>query len=155
MNAAEMPSTQDAVIVEAFGRPLAVLYARAAAGTVEPAVQRVLELRSFLALVEDQAAKVRQRILQAVDPAGDLYAFSGQDLRFQSAMLEAALDTGRTYGKTLRGLLPAGVAHSAPSRRPVQFTQSKIAAISAPDGTLAARPGTALPAAEASTGRHR
>nr|WSX75887.1 hypothetical protein OH826_19740 [Streptomyces sp. NBC_00899] len=156
MNTNEMPTTQDTAIVEAFGSPLAVLYSQAAAGAAEPALQGVLELRSFLALVEDQAAKIRFRIGQAVDPAGDLYAFSGQDLRFQTALLEAALDTGRKYGQTLQELLLATPAQSPPSRRPVQFTQSKIAAISAPDGGLTSRTATPLePATGVGAGRHR
>jgi hypothetical protein len=156
MNAAEMPTTQDTAIVEALGRPLSVLYAQAAAGTVEPMVQRVLELRSFLALVEDQAGKTRDRIRQATDPAGDPYSVSAQHLRFQTELLEAALEVGRTYGQTLRELLAATPTDSPPSRRPVQFTQSKIAAISPRDGGLTARPGPAgEPAVEVGAGRHR
>ncbi|WUH90344.1 hypothetical protein OG900_09680 [Streptomyces sp. NBC_00433] len=156
MNSAEMPTTQDTAIVEALGRPLDVLYAQAAAGTVDPMVQRVLELRSFLALVEDQAGKTRDRIRQAVDPEGDLYGVSAQHLRFQTELLEAALEVGRTYGQTLRELLGAPPTDSPPGRRPVQFTQSKIAAISAPGGGLTVRPGPAAePAVEAGVGRHR
>ncbi|MEE4543996.1 hypothetical protein V2S66_18720 [Streptomyces sp. V4-01] len=156
MNAAEMPTTQDTAIVEALGRPLTVLYTQAVAGTAEPAVQRVLELRSFLALVEDQAAKICHRIRLAVDPAGDLYGADPQHLRFQTALLEAALETGRTYRRTLQELLAVTPAASPPNRRPVQFTQSKIAAISAPDGRLTARPGPAgEPVVEAGAGRHR
>lgn len=156
MNSSELPTTQDTAIVEALGRPLDVLYAAAVAGTAEPAVQRVLELRSFLALVEDQAGKIRDRIRQAVDPAGDLYGVSAQDLRFQTALLEAALDIGRTYGQTLQELLAVKPPVSPPNRRPVQFTQSKTAAIAAPGGGLTARPGPAgEPAAEVGAGRHR
>lgn len=151
-----MPTTQDGAIVEALGRPLTVLYAQAASGTVEPMVQRVVELRSFLALVEDQAVKTRDRIRQAVDPAGDLYSVEPRHLRFQAELLEAALEVGRTYGQTLQELLAATPTPSPPSRRPVQFTQSKIAAISVPGGGLTARPGPAgEPAAGAGAGRHR
>lgn len=156
MNATEMPTTHDTAIVEALGRPLAVLYAQAVAATSEPTLQRVLELRSFLALVEDQAAKTRERIRQAVDPTGDLYSVDPQHLRFQTAMLEAALDVGRTYGQTLRELLAAAPSDFLPTRRPVQFTQSKIAAISASDGGLSTRPGPAgEPAVGVGAGRHR
>lgn len=156
MNAAEMPTTQDTAIVEALGRPLTVLYAQAAGGTVEPMVQRVLELRSFLALVEDQAVKTRDRIRQAADPAGDLYSVPARHLRWQTAQLEEALDVGRKYGQTLQELLAATSTQSPPGHRPVQFTPSKIAAISALGGGLTARPGPAgEPAAGAGAGRHR
>lgn len=156
MNAAEMPTTQDTAIVEAFGRPLDVLYGQAAAGTVEPMVQRVLELRSFLALVEDQASKIRDRIRQGVDPAGDLYGMDPRHLWFQTDLLEAALETGRTYGQTLRELLGAPPTDSPPTSRPVQFTQSKIAAISASGGGLTVRPGPAGErTVEMGAGRHR
>ncbi|WP_433892610.1 hypothetical protein [Streptomyces sp. CA-111067] len=157
MNPAERPTTQDTAIVEALGRPLTVLYTQAAAGAAEPAVQRVLELRSFLALVEDQAVKTRDRIRQAADPAGDLYSVPARHLRWQTELLEQTLEVGRRYGHTLRELLGVPPADTSPSRRPVQFTQSKIATISPRDGGLTARPGPAdAPvAAGAGAGRHR
>jgi hypothetical protein len=156
MSVTEMPTSQDAAIVEALGRPLAVLYAGATAGTAEPVVQRVLELRSFLALVEDQAAKIRDRIRHAVDPAGGLYSVSLQDLRFQTALLEAALDVGRTYGQTLQELLAATPTPCPPRHRPAQFTQSRITAVFGPDEALTAqRPVPAGAPREASAGRHR
>lgn len=156
MNATEMPTTQDAAIEESLGRPLAVLYARAAASIADPAVQRVLELRSFLAVVEDQAGKARDRIHQATGPQGGLYDLSAQDLRVQTALLEAALETGRTYAQTLQELIQTRSAGMSPRRRPVQFAQPRIAALPAPDGGLTARPGTALePAVEVGAGRHR
>jgi hypothetical protein len=156
MNAAEMPSTQDAAIAEALGWPLAVLYSRAAAGTVEPRAQRVLELRSFLAVVEDQAGKARDRIHHATGPQGDLYRLSPQDLRFHASLLEAAQAAGRLYDQMLRELLPEMPAPNAAQHRAVQFTPSKIAAISPREGGLAARPGqVGGPAAGVDAGRHR
>lgn len=156
MTSAEMPTTQDRAIVNALGRPLDVLYARAAAGTADPVVQRVLELRSFLAVIEDQAGKARDRIHQATGPHNDLYGLSGQDLRFQTALLEATQEAGRRYEQMLRELLPAMSTPTSSQRRPAQSTQSKIAAISPLDGGLTARPGlVGEPAAGVSAAHHR
>jgi hypothetical protein len=156
MTSAEMPTTQDTAIVNALGRPLDVLYARAAAGTADLVVQRVLELRSFLAVIEDQAGKARDRIHRATGPLNDLYGLSAENLQFQTALLEAAQAAGRRYEQMLRELLPAMSAPAPSQRRPVRFTQSKIAAISPLDGGLTARPGRAgEPAAGVSAARHR
>lgn len=157
MNSAEMPTTQDTAIVEALGRPLDVLYAQAAAGTADPVVQRVLELRSFLAVIEDQAGKARDSIHRATAPGGDLYGLPSQILGFQTTLLEAAQAAGRRYAQMLHEVLPAIPTYDSSQRRPVQFIQSKIAAISAAEGGgLTARPGPAgEPAVEVGAGRHR
>jgi len=149
MNSTEMSTTQDAGIVSALGLPLDVLYARAAAGTADSGVQRVLELRSFLAVIEDQAGKARDRIHGATGPQADLYSLSGQDLRFQTALLESAQEVGRRYEQMLRELLPAMSTPTPSQRRPDHFTRSKIATISPLDG------GPAAELAGVGAGRHR
>ncbi len=142
-----MPTSQDAGIEEAFGRPLAELYAQAAAGTAVPGVQQVLELRSFLAVVEDQAAKARDRIHQATGPAADPQAVPLADLRFRTDLLEAALEVGAKYRRALQDLVRTGPGRSSPApRRPVQFDQSKIAEVFGPGGGVTAqRPAPAPP----------
>jgi len=156
MNAAEMPTTQDTAIVEALGRPLAVLYAQAAAGTVEPMAQRVLELRSWLAMVEDQTLQTRLRIHHATAGAADLYGLSTDDLRFDVAFLDATLRAGRRCAQALGELLQTVPAGPPLTQRQVEFTQAKIAAISAPGGGLTVRPGPVGESAlEAGAGRHR
>jgi hypothetical protein len=155
MNSTEMPTTQDTAIVNAFGLPLDVLYARAAAGTADPGVQRVLELRSFLAVIEDQAGKARDRIHRATGPQDGLYSLSGPDLRFRIALLESAQAVGRRYEQMLRELLPAMSTPAPSQRRSEQFAPSEIAAISPLEGGLTVRPGPGGELAGVSAGRHR
>jgi hypothetical protein len=156
MNTTQMPTSQDTRIEEAFGQPLAVLYARAAAGSATPGVQRALELRSFLAVIEDQAAKTRERVHQATRPADSLYGISPADLRFDVSFLEATLKAGVKHRETLEELLRATPAVASQPRRPVRFTQAKAAAVSVPGSGLTAQPGAVQDAlGETGAGRHR
>ncbi|MEC3997178.1 hypothetical protein VSR01_28220 [Actinacidiphila sp. DG2A-62] len=155
MNTAEMPTTQDARIEAAFGQPLAVLYARAQAGTAQHPVDQVLELRSFLAVVEGHASAARERLHQATDPRrGGLYDMPLQDLRFQTDLLEAALGTGRRYGRAVAELLAGLTRDTVPVDRPALY--AKAAEPPAPAAEPAAVPETIRgEAVGAGTGRHR
>ncbi|SEO73866.1 hypothetical protein [Actinacidiphila rubida] len=156
MNAAEMPTTQDSAIVEAFGRPMDVLYTQVETGEALPALVRVLELRSWLAMVEDQAVQTRQRIHEARAKAVDLYGTSADDLRFDVAVLEATQRVGLRYAETLGELLQNAPATSPTARRPVSFTHATAHAVATADGALTVRPvRTSERVTEVGAGRHR
>ncbi|MFJ5546719.1 hypothetical protein [Streptomyces sp. NPDC093225] len=99
------PSSQDADLEEVFGASIAQLYASAAAGTSTPAEHRALELRSFLALAEEQVARVRDRVHRYTAPEADMNALSASELRFDSQWMEAALAARTQYVTALRQLL--------------------------------------------------
>ncbi|MFD5112331.1 hypothetical protein ACFWNG_08460 [Streptomyces sp. NPDC058391] len=56
------PSTVDGRLQDVFGAPVAQLYERAISADASPAMTRALELRSFLALAEEQVVRVRDRV---------------------------------------------------------------------------------------------
>lgn len=150
-----MPTSQDAVIEEAFGQRLPVLYARAAAGTATPAVHRALELRSFLAVVEDRAKATRARIHQATGTAAGLYELSTDDLRFDVSFLDASLRAGRKYVDALQEFVRT-LPDQVPSRRPVSFSQHMAPARAVAEGGLTAQAGAIGEAAgQVRAGRHR
>ncbi|MFD3910037.1 hypothetical protein, partial [Streptomyces sp. NPDC058603] len=119
------PSTGDGRLQDVFGAPVAELYETATGADVSPAVTRALELRSFLALAEEQVARVRDRVHDAMAPDRDMSELSAQDLRFDAQWLHAALDARDGYRAALDGLLrtmpPPGQQH-----RSVQMAQHKV-----------------------------
>lgn len=121
------PSTLDDQIQGAFGSPVAELYATAAGPDASPALARALELRSFLALAEEQVARVRDRVHEAMAPDRDIGELSADGLRLDAQWLEAALDARDGYRATLGDLLRTV---PPPSQQPnaVRLTQPTIAA---------------------------
>ncbi|WP_420036059.1 hypothetical protein ACN2WE_30995 [Streptomyces sp. cg28] len=92
MSVIDKVSSRDAALEEAFGDvELAELYAQAARGEASAALYRALELRSFLAVAEEQVARVRDRVHAATDPDGDMGDLSAEDLRWDAQWLDAAL----------------------------------------------------------------
>ncbi|WP_367435127.1 hypothetical protein [Streptomyces celluloflavus] len=126
MSVSVKPTSQDGVLEAAFGTPVDQLYAAATAGTASPALQRALELRSFLAVAEEQVACVRGTIHQATSADRDPVELSAAAMRFDAQWLEAALDARDSYtaalGELLRTMPPPG---PAPARQ-VQLAQPKI-----------------------------
>lgn len=110
MNVRLKPSTVDGQIEEVFGAPVTALYASATGPDASPALARALELRSFLALAEEQVARVRDRVHEAMAPDRDIGELSAGDLRFDAQWLEAALDARDGYraalGELLRSMPP-------------------------------------------------
>ncbi|WP_216586374.1 hypothetical protein [Streptomyces brasiliscabiei] len=97
MSVVDKPSSRDAALQEAFGAEVAELYAQAARGEANAALQRALELRSFLAIAEEQVARVRDRVHSATEPDGDMGDLSAEGLRWDADWLDAAL-AGRDGG---------------------------------------------------------
>ncbi|MFD4257672.1 hypothetical protein ACFWR9_08570 [Streptomyces sp. NPDC058534] len=91
MSVIDKSSSRDAALQEAFGAEVAELYAQAARGEATAALQRSLELRSFLAVAEEQVARVRDRVHAATGPDGDMGDLSAEDLRWDADWLQAAL----------------------------------------------------------------
>ncbi|MFI7356128.1 hypothetical protein ACIBTP_19540 [Streptomyces avidinii] len=86
------PTTQDQAIESAFGHPVGLLHQRATSGLAEPALQRVMELRAFLAVAELHLARIRDRVHQSTAPQRDLGELNPDDLRTDAEWLEAAVD---------------------------------------------------------------
>ncbi|MFE1407850.1 hypothetical protein ACFW5D_30340 [Streptomyces sp. NPDC058770] len=98
------PSSADDQLQEVFGAPVAALYA-SVTGSAPLALARALELRSFLALTEEQVARVRDRVHADMAPDRDMGELSADRLRFDSQWLEAALDARDGYRAALGELL--------------------------------------------------
>jgi hypothetical protein len=154
VSSADLPSSQDSRIEEAFGEPVTRLYAQAMAGSADPGVQKALELRSFLAVVEDQAVRTRDSIHQATDPAGELHAVSGADLRFDVRFLEATLKSAGKYIETLDELIRDVKAQPTPDRKRVRFEQPVIRALALPGGEPTTKPSTAAATPQPDSGGH-
>ncbi len=135
------PSTADGQLQKVFGAPIAELYAAATEPDAAPALTRALELRSFLALAEEQVARVRDRVHEAMAPDRDMGELSADDLRFEAQWLEAALDARDGYraalGKLLRTMPPP-----AQQPRPVRMTQTTVA-VTLPPSVAAPAPARA------------
>ncbi|MFF2567311.1 hypothetical protein [Streptomyces sp. NPDC058084] len=137
MSARLKPSTVDGRLQDVFGAPVAELYETARSGDASPAVTRALELRSFLALAEEQVARVRDRVHAAMAPDRDMGELSADDLRMDAQWLDAALDARDGYRAALDDLLRT-MPPLVRQPRPVQFTQ--------PKATIALPPAVAAPA---------
>ncbi|MEU8729406.1 hypothetical protein AB0C68_08560 [Streptomyces tendae] len=98
-------TTLDGDLQKVFGNPVAELYEAAAGRDASPALARALELRSFLALTEEQVARVRDRVHADMDPARDMDELSADTLRFDAQWLEAALEARDGYRVALGELL--------------------------------------------------
>jgi hypothetical protein len=124
MSARFKPSTVDERLQEIFSAAVPDLYEMAASATASPVLTRALELRAFLALAEEQVARVRDRVHEAMAPDRDMGELSADELRSDAQWLEAALDARDGYRAALDGLL-----NSTPSLgrqpRPVQLAQQQ------------------------------
>lgn len=105
MSVVDKSSSRDAALQEAFGAEVAQLYAQATRGEVNAALQRALELRSYLAIAEEQVARVRDRVHAATAADGDMDDLSAEDLRWDADWLQAALDGRDGYTAALDELL--------------------------------------------------
>ncbi|MER5215399.1 hypothetical protein ACWGJB_26760 [Streptomyces sp. NPDC054813] len=137
MSVRDKPCTQDARLREVFGAPVVKLYETAATPDASAALTRALELRSFLALAEEQVARIRDRVHEAMAPERDMDELSADDLRFDAQWLKAALDARDGYraalGDLLRSMPPPGQ-----QTRPARTTQQTL--------TTTLPPATAAPA---------
>ncbi|WP_241672296.1 hypothetical protein [Streptomyces sp. IB2014 016-6] len=125
-SASVKPSSQDGRLAETFGAPVADLYERAAVPGAA-ALTRALELRGFLAVAEEQVARVRDRVHEAMAPGRDMDELSAGDLRSDAQWLAAALDARDGYLTALGELLRTMPAQSEErSARPVEFAQPQI-----------------------------
>ncbi|MER5443408.1 hypothetical protein [Streptomyces sp. NPDC002790] len=139
MSVIDKSSSRDAALQEAFGAEVAELYAQTARGEADAALQRALELRSFLAVAEEQAARVRDRVHAATGSDGDMNDLSAEDLRWDADWLQAALAGRDGYTAALDELLRAMPApNQAGPARP--GLSPKIAA-TAPPAPAAPRAG--------------
>ncbi|MGX1851167.1 hypothetical protein [Streptomyces sp. NPDC055299] len=99
------PSTLDRRLEQVFDAPIAALYATATSPDASAALSRAMELRSFLALAEEQVMRVRDGVRHAMAAERDMDELSAGDLRFDAQWLEAALDARNGYRAALDDLL--------------------------------------------------
>ncbi|MEV6535165.1 hypothetical protein AB0M86_37225 [Streptomyces sp. NPDC051639] len=129
-------STMDADLQKVFGKPVPELYEAAAGHDASPALARALELRSFLALTEEQVARVRDRVHADMDPDRDMGELSADKLRFDAQWLDAALEARDGYRVALGELLRT-MPSPAQQARPVRTAQLRA---------IATLPSSAAPA---------
>ncbi|MFD4786492.1 hypothetical protein ACFWN1_05315 [Streptomyces sp. NPDC058459] len=131
-------STMDIDLQQVFGSPVPELHEAAVARDASPALTRALELRSFLALTEEQVARVRDRVHADMNPDRDMGELSAYKLRFDAQWLEAALDARDGYraalGELLRTMPPC-----REQARPVRTTQPR-ASVTLPTSAAPAPP---------------
>ncbi|AJT62495.1 hypothetical protein T261_0806 [Streptomyces lydicus] len=132
MSVTKKSTSYDEALEKAFGSSLTELYEQAAGPDTSAALQRALELRSFLAVAEEQVARVRDRVHDATAADRDMGELSADDLRWDAAWLEAALAGRDGYAAALGELLRTMPPPGQRPNRPVQFTQSKITTTVAP-----------------------
>ncbi|MEU3028064.1 hypothetical protein ACPCBC_16840 [Streptomyces incarnatus] len=120
-------STVDADLQNVFGKPVSELYEAAASPGASPALARALELRSFLALAEEQVAHVRDRVHADMDPDRDMGELSADKLRFDAQWLRAALEARDGYRAALGELLRT-MPPPAQQARPVRTAQLRATA---------------------------
>ncbi|MBJ7004881.1 hypothetical protein ACFYMX_15365 [Streptomyces griseofuscus] len=120
-------STVDDDLQNVFGKPVSELYEAAAGPGASPALARALELRSFLALAEEQVARVRDRVRADMDPDRDMGELSADKLRFDAQWLQAALEARDGYRAALGELLRT-MPPPAQQARPVRTAQLRATA---------------------------
>ncbi|CAL9414945.1 hypothetical protein [Streptomyces sp. enrichment culture] len=129
-------STMDTDLQRIFGNPVPELYEAAARHDASPALARALELRSFLALTEEQVARVRDRVYADMDPDRGMDELSADKLRFDAQWLEAALEARDGYRAALGELLRTMPA-PAQQARPARTAQLRAAATLPPSAAPA------------------
>jgi hypothetical protein len=95
----------DGELREVFGALVPELHEAVVGPDASPALARGLELRSFLALAEEQVARVRDRVHSDMDPDRDMGELSADKLRFDAQWLKAALEARDGYRAALGELL--------------------------------------------------
>ncbi|MGW2137663.1 hypothetical protein ACWCW2_16840 [Streptomyces sp. NPDC001773] len=138
-------STMDADLQKVFGPPVPELYEAATGPDASPALTRALELRSFLALTEEQVARVRDRVHADMDPDRDMGDLPADKIAFDAQWLEAALDARDGYRAALGELLRT-VPPPDQQARPVRLTQLRATATLPPSATPAPQRAGAAPA---------
>ncbi|MGW0222865.1 hypothetical protein [Streptomyces tendae] len=129
-------TTLDGDLQQVFGNPVAELYEAAAGRDASPALARALELRSFLALTEEQVALVRDRVHADMDPDRDMDELSADTLRFDAQWLEAALEARDCYRAALGELLRT-MPPPAQQARPIRTAQLRAPAALPPSAAPA------------------
>ncbi|MFE1197255.1 hypothetical protein ACFW6E_31575 [Streptomyces olivaceoviridis] len=140
MSAQPKPSSADDRLHQVFGAPVGDLYTAAARPDASPALSRALELRSFLALAEEQVARVRDCVHEAMAGHRDMGELSAEDLRMDVQWLEAALDARNGYRVALDDLLLT-MPPPGPRARPVRTAQPTLATTLPPSVTAPAPQG--------------
>ncbi|WP_129287519.1 hypothetical protein [Streptomyces sp. GZWMJZ-114] len=102
-----MPSSLDTRLVATFGAPVSELYIVATTSKPPAGLPRALELRSFLALAEQQVARVRDRVHAYTAPERDMGELSAQAMRYDAEWLDAALEARSGYRNALSSVLAA------------------------------------------------
>ncbi|WP_405814332.1 hypothetical protein OG241_06995 [Streptomyces sp. NBC_01390] len=129
-------STMDGDLQKVFGNPIPELYEAAVGPDASPALARALQLRSFLALTEEQVARVRDRVRADMDPDRDMGELSADTLRFDAQWLKAALEARDGYRAALGELLRTMPAHDQRAR-PVRTAQLRATATLPPSAAPA------------------
>ncbi|WP_455355358.1 hypothetical protein [Streptomyces sp. SYSU K217416] len=101
MSVIDKSTSRDAALQEAFGAEIAALYAQSARGEANAALQRALELRSFLAVAEEQLEQVHN----IVESDGQMGELSSDDSHRHDQWIEAAVASCDLYGFALDELL--------------------------------------------------
>ncbi|MFJ5265496.1 hypothetical protein ACIQAC_34020 [Streptomyces sp. NPDC088387] len=139
------PSTMDGDLQIVFGNSVPALYEAATDPDASPALSRALELHSFLALTEEQVARVRDRVHARTDPVRDMGELSADQLRFDAMWLEAALDARDGYRAALSQLLRA-MPPPSQRTRPIHTALPRVTATLPPSAAPAPhRAGAATP----------
>ncbi len=140
MSIRDKSCTQDARLREVFGIPVTDLYERVADPDAPAAVTRALELRSFLALAEEQVTRIRDRVHEAMAPEHAMDDLSADDLRMDAQWLEAALSARDGYRTALDDLLRTMPPLHQQTRRSTRRAQQTV--------NTALPPASATPAPE-------
>ncbi|MEV0445814.1 hypothetical protein AB0I84_12405 [Streptomyces spectabilis] len=136
MSVRHKKTSQDHALSKAFGASLSELYTQASTPEASTALRRALELRSWLALAEDQVERIRDRIHDATAADRDPGELSAEDLRLDAQWLEAALAARDATASALDELLRT----LPPPDRPGQVVQPQLAT-ARPHRTAPARAG--------------
>lgn len=128
MSVIDKSTSRDAALQEAFGAAVADLYAQAARAEANTALQRALELRSFLAVAEEQVARLRDRVHTAAATDGDMDDLSAEGLRWDTGWMEAALAGRDGYTAALDELLRTMPAPTQAAASHVQLSPKITAA---------------------------
>lgn len=140
MSVRDKPCTQDKRLQAVFGAPVGELYAQAVGPDAAPALVRALELRSFLAMAEEQLARIRDRVHATTAPDQDLGSLSSDSLRMDASWMEAALSARNGYLNALDTLLHVMPPHPQ-AARPTRTTQQTVSTSLPPPAS--SRPGEA------------
>ncbi|MEE1797374.1 hypothetical protein PUR57_01495 [Streptomyces sp. JV176] len=125
MSVRDKSCSRDGRLQDVFGAPVAELYETAAGPETPAALARALELRSFLALTEEEVARIRDRIHAATAPERDMDELFAGDLRMDTQWLQTALNARDIYTTALGDLLRT-MPVPGPTVRPVRMTQHQI-----------------------------